>query len=72
MVIMQSILSLRCRPSPCQAHRRGAAAALRSRRGVTSLLVATMAGALVGMAALATEGGSWYVTQRAAATAASR
>jgi hypothetical protein len=39
-------------------------------RGATSLVVAASATALLGFSALATEGGTWYVTRRAAQNAA--
>jgi hypothetical protein len=45
------------------------AATLRSRRGVTSTLVASVGSVLIGMAAIATEGGTWYVVLRNASTA---
>jgi hypothetical protein len=39
-------------------------------RGATSAIIATSASVLLGMAALATEGGSWYLARRNAVTAA--
>lgn len=44
--------------------------ALRSRRGATSLLVAAVGSVVIGLVAMATEGGTWYVTLRNVSTAA--
>lgn len=64
--MQRSIPSLPRRgPAAGQLHRLA-----RCRRGATALTVGALAGALVGFAGLAVEGGSWYVVRRAAQTAA--
>lgn len=42
----------------------------RDRRGVTTVVIATSGSIIIGMAALATEGASWYLAARNASTAA--
>ena len=52
------------------AGRSGIARLMRCRNGATAITFGAMATVLVGFAGVAVEGGSWYVTRRAAQTAA--